>query len=132
MKPVHPDRPISGYYKSRMVLRGPLVPIRIMFAKVVDGVPYEPDGRGGPHMTVAIRLGRMVPMQWVWPHCARHPISEAEHNYMIKLYAWALTHAPESPEANPKRPVSESRPIDEPAPAAEPAVDVNTLDIPTF
>ena len=41
--------------------------------------------------------------EWLW--LAHNPISEADYNHLVSLQAWALRNDPDSPEANPHKPV---------------------------
>jgi hypothetical protein len=40
-----------------------------------------------------------------WPWCAREPIDQSEYRFLVASAEWARKHAPESPKANPRKPV---------------------------
>lgn len=43
------------------------------------------------------------PPRWPWTR-----IEEPEYRHLIDLFAWSRSYAPDSPEANPKRPISQA------------------------
>jgi hypothetical protein len=56
------DRPVPGYYRTKMVRNGPWVPVRI----------WEEDGE-----MKAERNGRPIHAQSVWIFCANNPITRS-------------------------------------------------------
>jgi hypothetical protein len=83
----NPDVPIAGWYRFKLVSGGVFVAVKIWF-----GAPLDPiDG------TELDRAPR------VWPKCAAEPIDQAEANYLMTRRAWAEQHAPDSPQADPRR-----------------------------
>lgn len=108
--PVNLNRPVPGYYKIRMAKGGPFVPVAIFRAKIIEGeaFPWVEEGENrsvGPCGIGAMRNGEPVPVERVWPHCARYPISAEDYSHMLAVRDWALTWAPSAPEANPDRPL---------------------------
>jgi hypothetical protein len=61
------DRPVPGYYRTKMVRNGPWVPVRI----------WEEDGE-----IKAERNGRPVHAQAIWVFCANNPIDEEQYQVM--------------------------------------------------
>lgn len=97
------DKPIAGYYKTR--LRSGAVPagIRIWF-----GPPHDPDtgeemDRG--HRWQAHANGKYINLERVWPGCAREQINAAEYEYLCRLQEWGVENAPDGPQADPFRKV---------------------------
>lgn len=94
------DEPSPGLFQIRLVRGGPWVAAEIerdalgVWRAAIDGVPQEP---GHPDPAQAEGVFR------IWHY--GHPIGASEHAYLIERAKWARNHAPDSPEANPKRPV---------------------------
>lgn len=61
------DRPMPGYYQTRMVRNGPWVPVRIW---IEDGELQ------------AERNGRPISPQAVWVFCSGNPINEEQYQVM--------------------------------------------------
>lgn len=61
------DRPVPGFYKTKMIRNGPWVPVRI----------WIEDGE-----TKAERNGRPIHAQSVWIFCASNPITEEQFDVM--------------------------------------------------
>jgi hypothetical protein len=108
------DTPVEGFYKTRLTKGATWVAVRIFFGRPViddeeqDRAPrwlveadgkttYRETGDDGYSCTV------LLPVERYWPHCARHPISEADYRHMTDLAAWAKTHAKDRPQANPRK-----------------------------
>lgn len=92
----------DGYYRTRMVSGGPWCPVRIWF-----GPPADPDTGElidrSPRWQATLRgLQYEGDVASLWSWCAKHPITEAEHNYMVATARHAVTHEPEMPEASPR------------------------------
>lgn len=106
------DTPIPGTYKMQLVKGGPWVPVRIW-----RGFPVDPDTgetrEAGGYIWRALINGYEANIWRAWPFCGRQPIDQAEYRYLLDLNAWAQRYAPDSPEANPRRPVKleEQRPL---------------------
>ncbi len=98
-----PDVPVEGFYKMRLVSGGVFVGIRIW-----HGLPLEPWTREEMDRCPGWQVecnGRDIEMSRVWPRCAADPIDEAEYRYLASLQDWGREHAPQSPQANPNRPI---------------------------
>lgn len=92
--------PVAGFYKTKLVRGGPWVPVYLWF-----GCPHDPDT--GEELDrsprwQAERLGRLVPVDAVWPFCALHPIDQAEHNFLLADHRWHVQYKPDAPQAMPR------------------------------
>ena len=85
------NEPEAGFYLIRRVKGGILMPVRIWIAE--DGPVFAKRGFD------------LVPWDWIWPWCARHPVDETEYQRRMARKVWARENDKESPEANPKRPI---------------------------
>ena len=97
-----PEQPTAGFYRIRLSKGGPPVALHIWHGASIDpatGVEVE---ERSPTWQCAINGGDRVPVERHWPHCARDPISEAEHD---RLAAEARTMDPDSHFFNPRKPV---------------------------
>lgn len=94
-------------YAIRLVSRGPRVACRLWYGPVIDPVTGEELDRGhhwqclinGEHADahdIAIFIGDEA-------YVKGEMIDQAEHDYLVSVYKWALVNAPNSPEANPRR-----------------------------
>lgn len=97
------DQPVAGLYRMCLARGAHPVGIRIWY-----GPPLDPDT--GEEMDRSWRWqatanGRPIDLQRVWPKCADEPIGQAEHDHLARVQAWGEAHAPDSPQANPDRPV---------------------------
>lgn len=97
------DNPIAGFYRSRLVKKGPLVAIKVWW-----GQPLDENGEiMERHMRwQALADGRPIDLSKVWPWCANQPIEEWEYDLMLATARWAKAHAPDRPEASPHEPVN--------------------------
>lgn len=98
-----PDQPIAGFYRMRLTRGGHPVGIRIWYGAPLDPVTGEELDRS--HRWQATANGRPFDLERAWPRCADDPITEAEHDHLCRVQAWGEAHAPDSPQANPERPV---------------------------
>jgi hypothetical protein len=97
------EEPTTGFYRFRMVRGGHPVGIHIWF-----GPPHDPDtgeemDRG--HRWQATMNNKLIDLDRVWPNCGREPITQAEHDHLCALQAWAIKNAPDAPQADPRRPI---------------------------
>lgn len=114
--PVQSWPPTAGYYATRLVKDGPRVAVRIWFGlPIIDGEEQdrsprwcvEIDGRtdrvekgdGEYRCRVALEV------ESAWPYCAREPITESEHRFLVAHSSWAKEHAPDHPKAQPRKAV---------------------------
>lgn len=94
------DQPEPGHFKLRMVAGGPWVAASIehdalgIWRATIDGDVKEP---GHPDPALADGVFR------IWHY--GHAIDASEHAYLVERARWARIHAPDSPEANPTRPI---------------------------
>ncbi len=112
--PVWPPTP--GHYTMSLTRGGVQVPVKIWFgAAVIDDEEQD----RGQDWRVAIdgrtdyiekdpdqpeyRCRVLLPVDRAWPWCAKRPITEAVYRYMIDHGYWAKHHAPNHPEANPRK-----------------------------
>jgi hypothetical protein len=102
--PLIVDQPQEGYYRTRLVRGGPLVPVRIWFGPPNDPVTGEPLDRS-PRWQALVN-GREHDAAAIWNWCAGNPITGAEYDYMLRVKDWAERHAPHEPEANPYQSVN--------------------------
>lgn len=112
--PVWPPTP--GFYQMTLVRNGPLVPVRIWFgAAVIDG---EEQDRGDDwHCEIngetdyiekdkdnpEYRCRLPLPIDRVWPFCARRPISEGDYRFMVDTAEHAVKWRPDKPQAHPRK-----------------------------
>lgn len=70
-----------GWFKMRIVKDGPWVPVAIIPVQDIDedGQLTEPEGI----RCLQGRSRKQVPQNFVWPTCARHPISREEYQSMM-------------------------------------------------
>jgi hypothetical protein len=106
MTPIWP--PMPGFYAMRLARGGIKVAVRIWYGHaILDGEEQdrsydwrcEIDGR-----TDKLIDGERVPLDIdaAWPHCAKHPINEAEYRFLLRRRTWAVEHAPDHPAARPR------------------------------
>lgn len=95
--PIHEDEPQCGWYRTRMVRGGPLVPAIIWMEQPVD----QAGALSGDEVLRARIHNKDVDPFKVWTWVCKEPISEATYLYMRDNLAWMAEHEPDSPEANP-------------------------------
>lgn len=96
--------PECGYYKTRLVPKGPWVPVKITLRQIfVFGTRDELEQ---PEEFVALVNEREADAWRIWPTCAGEPISQAEYDYMVDRKRYAEEHASHEPAANPRRAVN--------------------------
>jgi hypothetical protein len=93
------DEPEEGLFLIRLVKGGPFVAARIwrdagIWRAEIDGQVKEP-GAADPIQAAGVLK--------VW-HYGQHT-TEAEYLYRKQLGEWARAHDPDSPAANPERPI---------------------------
>jgi hypothetical protein len=102
-RPRQIDKPEPGFFKMRLVSKGPLVPARIhrvddAWAAEINGIAQVP-GHTEPERAAGV-------MQ-IWQSAER--IDEAEYDYLLKLSWWAKEHDPAHPLASPTQPINVNR-----------------------
>ena len=98
-----PDLPIAGFYRVKLVRKGPWIAARIW-----RGFPRDPETGETLERGWIWRGeidGREVDVWRLWPSCAADGIDEREWRYLEALRAYALMSDPTMPEANPREPV---------------------------
>lgn len=103
--------PEPGFYRLRLVKKGPMVPCRIRHepprdpetGEFLDRSWYWHGDMAGqddpdPSPEPTQRVWRI----WLSNH---KPIEEAEYNFLVAEIVWAKQYAPEEPNANPRSPV---------------------------
>lgn len=96
--PRNPEVPEPGFYRLRLVRRGPYVPARIVLEEglwqvILNGAP---SGKHEHPWAIAW-------MHKVWPYA--ETIMESDYDYMLAYAQWAEKHAPEDPAARPNEPI---------------------------
>lgn len=116
VKPVDLNNPIPGHYLVKLVRNGPDVPVRIRrtcHCTIHGGsanAPHDWRDDCDRYPPIAAEIaGEPVPVERVWPGAAKKPIDAKEFHYRMAVRAWAIQHAPDSPEANPRQPVDLNR-----------------------
>lgn len=110
-EPRHVAQPRPGYYALRLVKDGPFVAAMITHAPTLDPETGEPMDRSP--LWSAFIDGELVEEpspDWVAAGVGRiwhagERVSQEDYDYRLALAAWAREHAPNSPEANPFKPV---------------------------
>jgi hypothetical protein len=103
-------RPEPGFFKLRLVKGGPFVGARIEYGPTRDPLTGEPLDRSW-HYAADIngfvdQNPRPEPNDDVWKVWEfGQRIDEAEYRFLIADREWAAKHAPELPEATPRKPV---------------------------
>lgn len=95
------ETPTAGWYRYHLVKGGSPVAIKVWFGPPHDPVTGEELDRS--YRWQASCNGELIDLSQVWPMCGRDPIDEAEARYLIGLQAWARQHAPNSPQADPRK-----------------------------
>lgn len=97
------DTPTAGYYRTRLVRGGIFCPVKIWHGPPNDPETGEPLDRSWRWQCLV--GGELIDLHRVWPWCGRHPIDETEYTLMLERAKWAAKYAPQSPEAQPRKPV---------------------------
>jgi hypothetical protein len=98
---IDPDLPTAGCYRIKLRKGAPDSAVRIWLGASIDP-ETEKEVEERPLMWQASINGQRVPLERVWPGCARDPISEAEHD---RIKARNATLDEESPFYDPRQPV---------------------------
>ena len=104
------DAPVPGFFRLKLVKRGVFVGAQIIYAPTADPVTGEPLDRSWYWHGVLNGVPDPNPMPiptprtWqIWLH--GDPIPEAEYRFLVADREWASENSPDSPEANPTKPV---------------------------
>jgi hypothetical protein len=76
--------------------------------KIWHGLPLDPETL--EEMDRAPRWNALINGAWAditeaWPRCAGEPIDAKEYAYLLARVDWAAQHMPDSPIADPTKPV---------------------------
>lgn len=96
------DRPQEGFWLVRQVKGGPRVPAAIMVVHTTQE-PGEPGNlmERSPFVAAFV-AGEPVAVDVVWLHRGES-ITEADYNFRVADIEWAKEHAPDEPQAQPRR-----------------------------
>lgn len=98
---VDADEPQAGCYRIHLRRDGPPVALKIWHGPPLDPVTGATLDRG--HRWLARLNGlEIVPVERVWPECAKQRITELEHDRLAEL---SRTLDPSSPYYDPQRPI---------------------------
>lgn len=105
------DQPVAGFYRMRLVKRGPWVPVLIWYGQpIVDGETLDRSWRWCVCLndeTCRDDDGTRVPIEVdrVWPECSGQPIAQAEYEFMVRRVRWARDDAPDHWANHPYEPL---------------------------
>lgn len=102
-EPVRIDIPIAGLYQTRLIRGGPWVAVRIWWGFPAELSEDETVDRR-PAWN-AERDGKPVGIDQVWPNCSDKKILEPEYRFLLARADHASRYDPDSPFADPRRPV---------------------------
>ena len=95
------NRPEPGHYRQRLTRGGPWVAALIFRPCPIEWAPETLQGIDRWYALEAEIDGRSVPVHAVWTSAER--VSMAEYLFLRDDRRWAREHAPEAPEANPRK-----------------------------
>lgn len=99
-EPIQADRPVAGFYKTRLVSGGPFVPASLADAGLdAFGLPIWRCRLGRDLVEDPIRVLEL------WPYLAKHPIDKDTYDFMVADAAHAASERPLDAKATPTRPV---------------------------
>lgn len=107
----HPNDPQPGFFLTRLVKGGPLMPARIWRPCVCtvnggeDGAEHDwqPTCDRNPPLAAEVN-GQPHDVDRVW--MSRDVITEAEYRYLMDTAAWDRANDPTAPMANPAQPIN--------------------------
>ncbi len=101
--PADPIQATPGFFKTRLIAGGPWVPARLWYeaerdelGAICDDVRFFAEIDGQP-------TDPFSPRGWPWRR-----ISVVDFQFMTAAAAWDREYDPQSPAANPERPVTQS------------------------
>lgn len=98
-----PELPQCGFFQRRLVKGGPFVRARIWREPEVDFETEKPTGKDA--LLCEVNGERRDPFdQWGW--LSQNPITEREFRFLAETHEWAMKHAPDEPEASPRKPIN--------------------------
>jgi len=100
------------YYAVRLAKNGPRCGLKVLYGVPNDPVTGEPLDRS-PRWQCWLNDESVEPWSVIMeldgvtqqPVINGELIDEAEYKYLCDVSQWASAHAPDSPEANPRRPI---------------------------
>lgn len=113
----HPDKPVEGLYKRRMVRGGPWVPVHIAkHCKCTIGGgddnkihAWNEDCDRNPPLTALISGVMLEDANQHFSYCCGQEISQQEYDHLLGLGDWAEKHADQDPYANPDQAIDPSK-----------------------
>lgn len=100
------------YWRARLVKDGPFIGVKTFFSgPVIDGEELDRAPRwqalvGHETTARAILMGDYIPIEVDGANLRNlERIEEHEHRFLISHAGWAVVHAPDRAEANPREPV---------------------------
>ena len=100
-----PEQPTPGCYRVRLRRGAPDSAVRIWLGNSIDPVTGE-EMSERPLLWQAELNGQRVPLEQVWPGCAKAPIDRAEHDRIVERNR---TLDDTSPFYDPTRPIDIGR-----------------------
>jgi hypothetical protein len=97
----HPEEPNAGWFKRRLVRGGPYVPARIWLTVDIDDFGELT----ADEVFYCEVNGNAADPYDEWPALCANPIPQHVFDYMESLRRWAAWHAPNEPQANPRKPI---------------------------
>jgi hypothetical protein len=88
---VHENDPRPGWWKMRIVKKGPWVPVKIWLEQDID----EGGELLGPEIVRCLVDGSSWDPRDAWLYCCNVPIAEHEFQYLTALRAWQRINEPE-------------------------------------
>lgn len=102
---IDPDIPTPGSYRIKLAKGAPTSAVRIWLGHPIDPETGEEMTERGFRWQASIN-GEPVPLDRVWPGCARDPIDDAEHARIMERNS---TQDDDSPFYDVRKPVDLSR-----------------------
>lgn len=96
-----PDMPQCGFYKRKLVMGGPFVAARIWREPYIDEFGQETD----QEILRCVVGGKVKDPYQEWVRLSMNPIRAAEYEFMTSDASHARVWRPDSPQANPDKPI---------------------------
>ncbi len=117
IEPLHPDRPVAGLYRRKLVRGGPWVPVHIdKHCKCTIGGGddnilhvWTEDCDRNPPLTALISGVMIEAADQHFTYCYGHQIDQEEYDQLLGLCDWAEEHAEEDPYANTTKKIDPSK-----------------------
>ena len=107
---IHPDRPITGYYQTKLVRGAVFAPVKLWFGLPLDPEDYSQTLDRSPRW-IALVDGQLWQGEILdlWTRCAGRPISEGEYKFLTRRAEHARAYDTGHPSADPRQPVDLNR-----------------------